>query len=82
VNRQSHQYYNDKSQDSKYDLENKLVGCPRPCGEWRDSIAVRRGADGPVDVLCGRIDGGRRNSGEALGRCGARESMGSDDVVE
>jgi hypothetical protein len=23
----SHQYYNDKSQDSKYDLENKLVDC-------------------------------------------------------
>jgi hypothetical protein len=26
----SHQYYNDKSQDSKYDLENKSVGCLRP----------------------------------------------------
>jgi hypothetical protein len=43
---------------------------------------VRRGADGPVDVLCGRVDGGRRNSGEALGRRGARESTGSDDVIE
>jgi hypothetical protein len=26
---------------------------------------VRRGADGPVGVLHGRVDGGRRNSGEA-----------------
>jgi hypothetical protein len=32
---------------------------------------VRRGADGPVGVLRGRVDGGRYNSGEAFGRRGA-----------
>jgi hypothetical protein len=47
---------------------------------------VRRGtalgADGPVGVLCDRVDDGRRNSGDAFGWRGAGESTGSDNVDE
>jgi hypothetical protein len=39
-------------------------------------------ADGPVGVLRDRVDDGRRNSGDAFGWRGARDSTGSDDVDE
>jgi hypothetical protein len=47
-------------------------------GQGTARSLVRRGttlgADGPVDVLRDRVDDGRRNSGDAFGWCGARES--------